>query len=96
MLDGLHLALFTEKPNIRVFGHLGSDDSKFGHLASDHSRFDFNLTKQSTWDPVWNSEIDKIFDFLKKVLESRNETETFPFDNVGHIYTDVMTVISGI
>ncbi len=83
MLDGLHLALFTEKPNIRLFGHLGTDDS----------RFDFNLTKQSTWDPVWNSEIDKIFDFLKKVLESRNETETFPFDNVGHIYTDVMTVI---
>jgi hypothetical protein len=86
MLDGLHLALITEKPNIRVFGHLASDDS----------RFDFNLTKQSTWDPVWNSEIDKIFDFLKKVLESRNETETFPFDNVGHIYTDVMTVISTI
>ena len=95
-LDSFHLGFYAFEKPVRLFGYLVSDNSSFGHLGSDNSRIDFNLTKNGIYDPVWNSEVKKIFDFLEKISESRNGTEKFPFDNVGHLYTNMLEVISDL
>ena len=92
-VDSFHLGLYTFEKPVRVFGYLNSDNSSLGHFGTDNLRIDFNLTKNGIWDPVWNSEIKKIFDFLEKIWESENKTEKFPFDNVGHIYSNFLEVI---
>ncbi len=74
---------------VNVFGHLGSDDSSF----------EFNFTKNTkngkVWDPAWNSQVAKIFDFLRKKVEENqnNGLDEFPFENVGHIYHDTNKVM---
>ena len=49
------------------------------------------------WDPAWNSEVGKIFDFLRQKVEEtenpNNGLDEFPFENVGHIYHDTNKVL---
>ena len=47
------------------------------------------------WDPIWNSEVEKIFDVLRQKVEENQiyGLEEFPFENVGHVYYNLNMVL---